>query len=145
MNEKKDVLCVVLPDGYEDVPVTVIRRCALGNLLDSRDVLIWRQSDYLRVKTDEILYVSADRSYSTVHLVDGRQLTVSFNLAVIQRDLPPEDFIRIHRSYLVNIRHMVSLSGNCVRVGDCSLTVGREYRDAFMERFIVLGVRRGKR
>lgn len=72
-------------------------------------------------------------------------MTFSFNLAVIQKDLPESDFIRIHRSYIINLKHVENLTGNCLKIEGRHLVVGREYRDVFFERFIFLGVRQNKK
>lgn len=130
--KQKQQLAIILPEHMEDFP-------------ENKDVLIWRQNDYLKVSLDEIQWIEAAGSYSIAHLTCGRDLTISFNLSVIHRELPDRDFVRMHRSYIINIKHMESLMGNCVKIGDKRLSIGREYRETFFSRFIFLGVRRHKK
>ena len=66
-------------------------------------VFIWRQNDYLKAAVDEIQWIEAAGSYSRIHLTGGRILVISFNLASVRRKLPESDFIRIHRSRIVNL------------------------------------------
>lgn len=72
-------------------------------------------------------------------------MTVSFNLAVIKKELPANDFVQIHRSYVVNLEHVDYMAGNSLKVGDRLLSIGRGYREAFLDRVIFLGVRKSKR
>ena len=72
-------------------------------------------------------------------------MTLSFHLAVIEKQLPETDFIRIHRSYLVNLKHVTALVGNSLKIGEQFLVIGREYREQLFDRFVFLGVRRSKK
>ncbi len=69
-------------------------------------------------------------------------MLVSFHLAVIEKNLPSNDFVRIHRSYIVNLKHVTSLVGNSLNIHGKLLTIGREYRDSFHNRFVFLGIRK---
>lgn len=153
-------LLIVLPERLADVPVRVIRDTNSEEIIlgvraadadtayaapEKKYVLIWRKSDYLKVASDEIQCVEADGSYSIIRLAGGRSLTVSFNLSTVGSGLPVADFIQIHRSCIINLRHMDTLMGNCVKVGSRLLPIGRQYRKAFLSRFIFLGVRNSGR
>ncbi|RVU33380.1 LytTR family transcriptional regulator [Rheinheimera riviphila] len=54
---------------------------------------------------DEIAYCQAARDYSEIWLLDGRQQLYSGTLRALEEQLPAR-FIRVHRSYLVNVRHV---------------------------------------
>lgn len=153
---EKQTLVLTLPDNMEDVPVQIMRGSGQKHLvvslgqegllsssaLEKRYAFIWRQNDYLKVALDDILWIEATGSYSVIHLADGQSMLVSFHLAVMGKRLPQTDFMRIHRSHIVNMKHVVSLAGNSLKVGDRLLAIGREYRKNIQERFIFLGVRR---
>jgi len=156
--KKKLLLEIILPEALEDLPVRIVRGSGHKELvlglaaLDTESVFntefeqkyafIWRQNDYLKASLDEILWIEADKSYSIIHLTGKRDLTVSFNIAVVKKRLPGTDFIQIHRSYIINIRHVESLMGNSLKIENIRLTIGREYRNTVFDRFIFLGVRR---
>jgi hypothetical protein len=85
-----------------------------------------------RVTVRDILYVQADDDYSVVHLVDGRQLLATINLAAILR-LAPGRFLRVHRSHAISPEKVAALhrTGRPARtvelVGGTRLPVGRTY------------------
>ncbi len=54
---------------------------------------------------DEIAYCQAARDYSEIWLLDGHQQLYSGTLRLLEQQLPAR-FIRVHRSYLVNVRHV---------------------------------------
>jgi len=156
--KKSQCLEILLPEKLADLPVRIIRSpnqeqlvvsipdkdVSYADRIEKKYVFIWRRDDYTKVSTDEILWIEAAKSYSDIHLCGDRTLTISFNLAVVERELPGDDFMRIHRSCIVNLRHVVSLMGNSLKIGDRRLTIGREYRPRLLDRFIFLGVRRAK-
>ncbi|HYE58487.1 MAG TPA: LytTR family DNA-binding domain-containing protein [Rhodothermales bacterium] len=60
------------------------------------------------VQIDEIRYIESDDRLVFVHLAGGRHLT-SFTLDELEQRLDPVHFVRIHRSYIVNLRHVREL------------------------------------
>lgn len=158
--EKKEQLVIILPEHLADLPIRIVRssnhqelpftllnldeETLYGHKEEEKYLFIWRKDDYLKVAADEIVWIEADGSYTNIYLTDGRAMTLSFHLAFIEKELPPGDFLRIHRSRIVNLRHVISLMGNSLKIGDKMLVIGREYRERLLARFAFLGVRRRK-
>ncbi len=61
------------------------------------------------INTANIGYCKAARDYTEIHLVDGRQHLYSGNMKSLEDQLP-STFLRVHRSYLVNLEQIKSLS-----------------------------------
>ncbi len=151
----KQYFAIILTENISDTPEQYLIRDNAGGLFislcprngntpEQRYALIRRQDDYLMVSLDRILWIEASGSYSIVRLADGRSLTVSFNLSVIKKALPTDDFIRIHRSYIINLKHVESMIGNSLRIGGKLLPIGWEYKEAFYDRVVFLGTRKNK-
>ena len=89
---------------------------ALDRLLDAaryrpglaRYLGIWRAQGAASVELSDVLWIRADGDYSEVRLVNGRSELHDKSLAALTAVLPP-DFVRCHRSCLVNLRHVRSL------------------------------------
>ncbi|MDH5823131.1 LytTR family DNA-binding domain-containing protein [Luteimonas sp. RD2P54] len=89
---------------------------ALDRLLDAgryrpglaRYLGIWRAHGTALVELADVLWIRADGDYSEVRLLDGRSELHDKSLAALTAVLPP-DFVRCHRSCLVNLRHVRSL------------------------------------
>ncbi len=156
--EEKQGIVIHIPESLSHLPVQIFRNSSHSQLVfalqsesetyvedfKQKYVFVWRQQDYVKVLLDDILWIKADKSYSCIHLKGGKTMTISSNLASVEERLPAVDFLRIHRSYLVNLRHVISLMGNSLRIAGEYLTIGREYRESVLDRFIFLGVRRKK-
>ncbi|WP_304232470.1 LytTR family DNA-binding domain-containing protein [Jiulongibacter sediminis] len=55
----------------------------------------------------EIVLISADISYSYIHLSDGRKLLVSTNIQKLQeRLLGIKEMARVHRSHMINVNYL---------------------------------------
>jgi DNA-binding LytR/AlgR family response regulator len=66
-----------------------------------------------KVFTQEVLFCQGDRNYTHVHLINGRKITVSNTLAILEERLEVGEFLRIARGRLVNkqyIRHYDGLT-----------------------------------
>ncbi|MEG2665931.1 MAG: LytTR family DNA-binding domain-containing protein, partial [Bacteroidales bacterium] len=146
------------PANLENLPIQIIRGSSNKELVfcfqpeethseysnqgNKKYFLIWCREDYLKVMSDEILWIEAEGSYSRIYLTGDRSMIVSFHLSIVGEELPEVDFVRIHRSCIINIRHVISLVGNSFKIDGKILTIGRGYRDAVFNRFIFIGVRR---
>ncbi|MEY8863313.1 LytR/AlgR family response regulator transcription factor [Tenacibaculum singaporense] len=65
------------------------------------------ESGYEIINPNKILYCKADSNYSSVTFVNGKKLTLSKTLKYVDELLPKTNFHRIHKSYLVNLNHVV--------------------------------------
>ncbi len=86
-----------------------------------------------RIKLDDIRYIQSMREYVAYHTAAGRLLSLN-SLKNLEEELPPERFIRIHKSYIVAIDKIDTLEGNLVHVGKEKLPIGANYREAVVRR-----------
>ncbi|MCE3280560.1 MAG: DNA-binding response regulator [Bacteroidetes bacterium] len=83
----------------------------------------------VRIPYDEIIYLKADRNYTSIFPSEGKVRLVRFSLAEILSQLPEETFLRIHKSYVVNLKQILSVKSSRVLLADMELPVGRSYRE----------------
>lgn len=92
------------------------------------------------IKADEIDWISAEGDYACLHTQKQKHL-LRETLNILQQQLDPSQFIRIHRSIIVNIDRIKELElqshGDAVVIlkDGARLTLSRNYRPAFMEIF----------
>ncbi len=98
--------------------------------------------DYISVKSehkihrlalDQILYIESMREYVAFHTPAGRILSLE-SLKNLEKELPPDQFIRIHKSYMVALSQVKLLEGNQLYVGKEALPVGASYRSEVVKR-----------
>ncbi|WP_299007287.1 LytTR family DNA-binding domain-containing protein [uncultured Tenacibaculum sp.] len=82
------------------------------NQIDSGDsnfnkIALPTESGYEIINPNQILYCQADSNYSSVTFINGKKIILSKTLKYIEELLPKTSFHRIHKSYLVNLNHIV--------------------------------------
>ena len=82
------------------------------NQIDSGDsnfnkIALPTESGYEIINPNQILYCQADSNYSSVTFINGKKIILSKTLKYIEELLPKTSFHRIHKSYLVNLNHVV--------------------------------------
>ena len=91
------------------------------------------------VRKHDILYAIAEGNYTSVHLSGSRQVRVLRKLKEVGQLLSDESFIRIHRSHLINLEHVVQFnaeeSGMVTMSNNESLPVARNRKMSFIEKF----------
>lgn len=103
----------------------------------SLDYLFIKQ-DYklVRVNYGDMAYIQAEGDFCAVHIGDKR-LLVGQALKAFESQLPQRLFMRVHRSYIVNLAHIQAIKGNVLDMGHAAIPIGPNYRDALLKRLRV--------
>lgn len=86
-----------------------------------------------KVRLEDIQYIEGLKEYVSYYTKEKRIIVLQ-SLKSIEESLPNDQFIRIHRSYIVPIDKIKSLDGNQVQIGDKLIPIGRSYKDEVMKR-----------
>lgn len=105
----------------------------------AHSIFIKEKERFRKVDFDAILFVEALGSYCCVHLAEGRDLTLSFTLAEITPKLSACVFLRVHRSYIVNVDRIDAFMGNMLCIGKFRIPVSKQHRTEVMRQFNILG------
>lgn len=62
------------------------------------------------LKHEDILYMEASDSYTTVYTRDGKRTISSKHIRVFETNLDPKKFFRVHKSYIINLEHLKGFS-----------------------------------
>ena len=90
-------------------------------------------SKLIRLAFDEVQYVEALGDY--VHIVLGQQkLIVYSTMRAVEEKFPPQQFIRIHRSTIVNLRYVQAIDDNAVVIDGKHLPIGQTYLREVLQR-----------
>lgn len=95
-------------------------------------IFIRSNSKFFRVGFSEIMYVQGMKDYLKIHTPDFTLVTHQ-TMNDIEKLLPSRLFIRVHRSYLIAVRHIRAIYGNTIELGKVSIPIGVNYKDAVME------------
>jgi DNA-binding LytR/AlgR family response regulator len=86
-----------------------------------------------QVKVGEILYLEKDGNYITLHLKD-KQILIRENMGDIFDLVPTADFLRVHKSYVVAIKHITMIEVHQVIINGTKIPIGSTYRESLRAR-----------
>jgi len=86
-----------------------------------------------QVRLADIVYLAKDGNYITVYLKD-RQILIRENMADIFDLVPAEGFVRVHKSYVVAIKHITMIEVHQVIVNGVKIPIGSTHREALKAR-----------
>lgn len=82
----------------------------------------------LKIYFDDILYIESLNDYVKIFTQTERHL-VLLNMKAILTYLSETKFMRIHKSFVISLNKIDSIDGNLIKIGNTSLTIGRDYKD----------------
>lgn len=95
-----------------------------------------KQKDYFnKVLFNNILYVEASGSYCILHLDGGSDLIVSYTLSEFVEYLASSRFLRVHRSFAINMERIDGYAGNSFQLGNRQIPIGRLYKKDVLTQF----------
>ena len=95
------------------------------------------QQTYSKLRYNDIIFIEADRAYCRIQAIDNSH-TLSISMAVVAGQLNSDRFVKIHRSYIVNIRKVSEFTGTELTAGGYKLPVSDQHRAEVMARLKVL-------
>ena len=100
-----------------------------------------KDKEYISVKADykvslikisNIVYLESEGEYVRMHLDDGTTITTLFRLKNMEAALPSDMFMRVHRSYIVNLRCIKGYVRGRVFLSDTEyVPIGENYKESF--------------
>lgn len=100
------------------------------------DKFVYVKSEYKLVKVGlrEILYVEGLKDYIKIYLSDGRKPIMSLmNMKTLEDNLPRPPFLRVHRSFIVNMAMVDMVDRGRIVVGNSFIPVSESYKGQFQD------------
>lgn len=85
---------------------------------------------YQKILIPDILYIQSSSEYVTIY-TGARRIMLYSSMDGILRKLP-DNFLRIHRSYIVNLNSIERVNGNTVEINNQSINVSKTYHESLM-------------
>lgn len=101
------------------------------------DFFIRCDGKYVRIDLQEIQYLESLKNYVRI-VTHSRSHLVLISLRQLENELPPELFVRVHRSYLVSLSHIRAFDHDTVFIANKTIPISPVYRPALTSRVKVL-------
>jgi len=86
----------------------------------------------VRIALNDILYIEGLKDYVKVWLKSAEKPTLSLtSLKSLEEKLPSKRFMRVHRSFIVSLDKINSITRNALQIGKINIAVGDQYKEAF--------------
>lgn len=95
-------------------------------LLVKDAVFVRHEGSLVKVKFEDILWLKGDGNYTTL-ITKKDVFSVRYILKDFESVLPPSQFLRIHKSYIVQVSEILSINTKEVRVGSDLVPIGRTF------------------
>jgi DNA-binding LytR/AlgR family response regulator len=82
----------------------------------------------VRLNCDDIKWMETEGNYTTINLVDAKRRVVRTPISELQQQLSAQQFVRIHKSYLVNTKYITEVRTNSVLIKELELPIGRTFQ-----------------
>jgi DNA-binding LytR/AlgR family response regulator len=112
------------PSKREDVATPLVEQ-------NSPSVLIKSGTKTFKIATDDILYIEAAGNYMMFHTLKGKVMTL-LPMNEILKMLPSNTFKRIHKSYIISLKHIEIIEKAIVVINKTKIPIGITYREHFL-------------
>ncbi|NOQ26663.1 MAG: response regulator [Bacteroidales bacterium] len=133
---------LVKPISFERFLKAINKFLSQAEIIQTSESAEIQEKDYIilksdkknyKIKFDEILFVESLDNYIKVHTKDLSIICYE-RLSGIEDELPNNNFIRIHRSYIINLSKIDVFTSAYVEIGERKFTIGRNYKDDVLKR-----------
>jgi two-component system LytT family response regulator len=94
------------------------------------------KSDYklIRIELDDIKYIESQHEYIKIHMFNSKPVMTQLSMKAIEEQLPSVQFMRVHRSFIVNLKKVSVVERNrIVFDGKVYIPVSDQYKEKFQE------------
>ena len=95
------------------------------------------RADYSRIKINlaDILFIEGLDDYLKIHLANQKPIVARMTMKAILNKLPASEFIRVHRSYIVALKHVQNLRSKVISIAGEEIPLGSSYEEIFLNFF----------
>lgn len=101
---------------------------------DKNNLFIKADYKMIRLDMNKIIYMESQNEYIRIFFEDQKPVMTLISMKKLEERLPAERFMRVHRSYIVNLEKITAVANNRIIYGkDIYIPIGNQYKDKFNE------------
>ena len=82
---------------------------------------------------DDIIYIESMKDYARIFTPEGAIITKQ-SISSLQEMLPESSFIRVHRSFIVGLKHIKTFTNELIGIADTEIPIGKIFRNDVLEK-----------
>jgi DNA-binding LytR/AlgR family response regulator len=95
---------------------------------EKRQILVKSNNKFFKLDTEEILYIESLKDYIKI-ITTGGEIQTKIKISDFEKQLEQSGFLRVHRSFIVNTRHIRVYTVNSVELGGNEVPIGSSYKE----------------
>lgn len=100
-------------------------------------VFIKLDKKFSKIPLSEIMYAEALKKYVRI-VTAKRAYMVLSSMCAVEQILPPSQFCRIHRSYIISLNYATDFDNESVYLGNKMFPIGKQHKAALQQRVVIL-------
>ncbi len=145
-NRKKDTIIIFVTSHDEMMSqafgvnvIGFVTKCYLKSqlpvMLNSAIKRVMNTVNIDGIDSRKICYIEAEHVYNILHLEDGSEMSVRRTSAQLEMALTSVGFIRIHRTYIINMAYVEHIKDKTIVVNGCELPVSSRLKSGFKKEY----------
>lgn len=107
----------------------------IGNIAQEH-LFVKSERRFYKVNLADILFIEGLKDYIIIQ-TESQRIITKMSLKTIYEELPNNQFLRVNRSYIINIRHIESFDNNDIFIRSYEIAIGCSYRETFFNEFVM--------
>jgi len=100
---------------------------------EHKDIYVKSDSKIVKIDLDQILFIEALADYVIINTPNKKHIVHS-TMKGMEKKMPSKNFIRVHRSYIVNTDKIETMEDLNIKIGEKSVPIGASYKTAFLDK-----------
>ncbi|WP_419212146.1 LytR/AlgR family response regulator transcription factor [Maribacter sp. X9] len=105
---------------------------------EKKFIFVKAEYESIKIDLDQIEYIQGLRDYLKIHICDTNKTVLTLmSFKEILSKLPANQFLRVHKSFIVNVNFIKTVQRNRIVINDIRIPIGESHKEAF---FSILGI-----
>ncbi|SEQ86598.1 two component transcriptional regulator, LytTR family [Hyunsoonleella jejuensis] len=117
----------------EEKPANKIETISGDSLILSDSIFVRHLNSMVKISITDVLYIEAERNYCRIHSKNREYLLV-MTLKDMDEKLPSKHFLRVHRSYIINISKLDEVANSHVVIGKKAIPISKPLKEELLKR-----------
>ncbi|AQX84340.1 response regulator [Elizabethkingia bruuniana] len=119
--------------SYKDLfSQTTVKNTIEGS--NDASLMIKADKRYYKIQLDDILFIEGLKDYVVIY-TQNQKLITAMNLKTIHQKISSPLFLRVSKSYVVNMQHIESFDSHTIYIGEHEIPIGEVYRSDFFDKY----------
>ncbi|TSE10114.1 LytR/AlgR family response regulator transcription factor [Aquimarina algiphila] len=95
---------------------------------EEQSILVKSGNKYHKISINDIIYIESLKDYIKIHTTNKQVLT-KYKISDIEKELDRELFLRVHRSYIINLNKITAYTHNDIELDAIEIPIGVSYKE----------------